>query len=278
VTVLRMIVAEEFSQPPERVRVLVMDTDLTPDGGPTTASRQTYVTGNAARLAAQSLRQAITSFLAEKFDSPPDRIRFVEGLAQAGEQSIQLGDVAVEMTAASQEPRALYEYWAPETLPLGQGGDMHFAFAFAAQAAEVEVNTLTGEVRVVRLVSANDVGAAINPLGLKGQVEGGAMMGLGNALTEHFIVEEGRVITDRLARYRMPSIVHTPEIISLVIEHPTRDGPYGAKGIGEIVSIPTTPAITNAIFNAVGVRVDSLPVDQEQGLWGLKNAPAFVGR
>jgi CO/xanthine dehydrogenase Mo-binding subunit/aerobic-type carbon monoxide dehydrogenase small subunit (CoxS/CutS family) len=195
VTVLRMIVAEEFSQPPERVRVLVMDTDLTPDGGPTTASRQTYVTGNAARLAAQSLRQAITSFLAEKFDSPPDRIRFVEGLAQAGEQSIQLGDVAVEMTAASQEPRALYEYWAPETLPLGQGGDMHFAFAFAAQAAEVEVNTLTGEVRVVRLVSANDVGAAINPLGLKGQVEGGAMMGLGNALTEHFIVEEGRVIT-----------------------------------------------------------------------------------
>jgi CO/xanthine dehydrogenase Mo-binding subunit/aerobic-type carbon monoxide dehydrogenase small subunit (CoxS/CutS family) len=278
VTVLRMIVAEEFSQPPKRIRVLVMDTDLTPDGGPTTASRQTYVTGNAARLAAQSLRQAITSFLAEKFDSPPDRIRFVEGLAQAGERSIQLGDVAVEMTAANQEPRALYEYWAPETLPLGQGGDMHFAFAFAAQAAEVEVDTLTGEVRVVRLISANDVGAAINPLGLKGQVEGGAMMGLGNALTEHFIVEAGRVITDRLARYRMPSIVHTPEIISLVIEHPTRDGPYGAKGIGEIVSIPTTPAITNAIFNAVGVRVDSLPVDQEQVLWGLKNAPAFVGR
>ena len=89
-------------------------------------------------------------------------------------------------------------------------------------------------------------------------------MGLGNALTEHFIVEEGRVITDRLARYSMPSIVHTPQIHSIVIEHPTQDGPYGAKGVGELSSIPTTPAITNAIYNAVGVRVDKLPVDQEE--------------
>jgi len=88
-------------------------------------------------------------------------------------------------------------------------------------------------------------------------------MGLGNALTEKFIVEGGYPVTDRLARYRMPSIVHTPEIISIVVEHPTTDGPYGAKGVGEIVSIPTTPAITNAIYNAVGVRVDTLPVDQE---------------
>jgi xanthine dehydrogenase molybdenum-binding subunit len=89
------------------------------------------------------------------------------------------------------------------------------------------------------------------------------MMGLGNALTENFIVEDGVVFSDRLARYRMPSIVHTPEIISIVVEDPTAEGPYGAKGIGEIVSIPTTPAITNAIYNAVGVRVDRLPVDQE---------------
>ena len=89
------------------------------------------------------------------------------------------------------------------------------------------------------------------------------MMGLGNALTEHFIVEDGLVFTDRLARYRMPSIVHTPEILSIVVEHPTADGPYGAKGVGELVSIPTTPAITNAIYHAVGVRIDRLPVDQE---------------
>lgn len=88
------------------------------------------------------------------------------------------------------------------------------------------------------------------------------MMGLGNALTEDFIVEEGRVFTDRLARYRVPSIALTPEIIPIVVEHPVEAGPYGAKGVGEIVSIPTTPAITNAICNAVGYRVDHLPVDQ----------------
>src|SRR5690606_6656234 len=137
-------------------------------------------------------------------------------------------------------------------------------FSFAAQAAEVQVDTRTGEVQVLRVIAANDVGKAINPLGLQGQVEGGVMMGLGNALTENFIVENGRVVTDRLARYRIPSIVHTPEIISIVVEDPTAEGPYGAKGVGEIVSIPTTPAITNAIYNAVGVRVTSLPVDQEQ--------------
>jgi len=263
VTVLQLIVAEEFNQSPGKVRVLVMDTGLTPDGGPTTASRQTYVTGNAARHAAQALRQAVTTTLAEKYDLPPENIRFIEGLAQVNGHSVPLGDVVGTMRAEGREPRALYEYWAPETKPLGQGGDMHFAFSFAAQAAEVEVNTQTGEVRVLRVIAANDVGKAINPLGLQGQVEGGVVMGLGNALTEHFIVEEGKVITDRLARYRMPSIMQTPEIISIVVEHPTAEGPYGAKGVGEIVSIPTTPAITNGIYNAVGVRFDSLPVDQE---------------
>jgi len=178
--------------------------------------------------------------------------------------AVPLGDVVALMRAEGREPRTLYEYWAPETKPLGEGGDMHFAFSFAAQAAEVEVNTSTGEVRVLRVIAANDVGRAINPLGLKGQVEGGIMMGLGNALTEHFIVEDGKVFTDRLARYRMPSIVLTPDITPIIVEHPVAEGPYGAKGVGEIVSIPTTPAITNAIYNAVGVRVDCLPVDQAE--------------
>lgn len=273
VTVLRMIVAEELCMLPEKVRVLVMDTDLTPDGGPTTASRQTYVTGNAARMAAKTLRNAMTSTLAEKYDQPPGEIRYIEGLAHVNGHVVSLGDVAVEMKKSGQEPRALYEYWAPETKPLGQGDDMHFAFSFAAQAAQVEVNTHTGEVRVLNVIAANDVGRIVNPLGLQGQVEGGIMMGLGNALTEHFIVEDGQVVTDRLARYRIPSIVHTPNIISISVEHPTKDGPYGAKGIGEIVSIPTTPAITNAVYNAVGVRIDNLPVDQEKILLSLESAP-----
>jgi xanthine dehydrogenase molybdenum-binding subunit len=177
---------------------------------------------------------------------------------------MSFAEVAREMKDSGQHPRALYEYEAPKTQPLGTGGDMHFAFSFAAQAAEVEVNMVTGEVRVLRVISANDVGTAINPLGLQGQVEGGVMMGIGNCLTEEFIVQEGRVVTDRLARYRIPGIMLTPEITSIIVEHPTAEGPYGAKGVGEICTIPTTPAITNAIYNAVGVRVDRLPVDQEK--------------
>jgi xanthine dehydrogenase molybdenum-binding subunit len=263
-TVLQTIAAEELSQPLENIRILLSDTDLTPDGGPTTASRQTYVTGNAVRYAAQALRQALVSDLAERYDIAPEYVQFVEGLAQVNGHTVPLGQVASQMLAENRRPMAEYTYWAPATKPLGQGGDMHFAFSFAAQAAEVEVDTRTGEVRVLRVVVANDVGYAINPLGLQGQIEGGVVMGIGHALTEKFIMDEGRVITDRLARYRIPSITHTPEIISFVVEDPTADGPFGAKGVGEIVLIPTIPAITNAIYNATGVRVDSLPVDQEE--------------
>ncbi|MBE0596547.1 MAG: molybdopterin-dependent oxidoreductase, partial [Desulfuromonadales bacterium] len=203
VTILQMVVAEEFQSPVEDVRVLVMDTDLTPDGGPTTASRQTYVTGNAARLAAQSLREAITATLAERFNTPPDQIAFVEGLAQVGEQQITLGEAARIMQEEGRKPVTMYEYWAPETKPLGEGGKMHFAFSFAAQAAEVAVNTRTGEVQILRIIAATDVGKALNPLGLRGQIEGGVMMAIGNALTEEFIIDEGIVFTDRMARYRI---------------------------------------------------------------------------
>jgi xanthine dehydrogenase molybdenum-binding subunit len=273
VAVLQMIAAEELGLAPEAVHVLLMDTDLTPDGGPTTASRQTYVTGNAVRLAAGVVRQAALSTLAERYDVPPDEVRFVEGLAQVNGHRVPLGTVVEWMREEGREPKALYEYWAPATQPLDSGGAMHFAFSFAAQAAQVEVDVDTGEARVLRIIVANDVGRAINPLGLHGQVEGGVMMGLGNALTEEFIVEGGKVFTDRLARYRMPGISQTPEIISIVVEHPTSEGPYGAKGVGEISSIPTTPAITNAIYRATGVWVRRLPVDQDWLALQLTHTP-----
>ena len=263
VTVMRLTVAEELSVPPELVRVLVMDTDLTPNGGPTTASRQTFVTGNASRYAAKTLRDQITATLAEKFDVRPAQVLYKDGKVHVNGNSMSWKDVYQEMISLGQQPRVRYEYEAPRTQPLGSGGDMHFAFSYAAQAAEVEVNKLTGEVRVLKVISANDVGMAVNPLGLQGQVEGGVMMGLGNCLTEEFIIEDGEVVTDHLARYRIPGILLTPEITSIVVEHPTAEGPYGAKGVGEVCSIPTTPAITNAIHNAVGVRVDKTPVDQE---------------
>ncbi len=263
VTVMRLVVSEEMSVPPERVRVLVMDTDLTPNGGPTTASRQTFVTGNASRYAAKTLRDQITAVMAEKYDVRPEQIRYEDGIVHVNGHSLTYSEIYKEMMSLGQKPLVRYEYEAPKTQPLGTGGDMHFAFSFGVQAAEVEVNKLTGEVCVLKIISANDVGMAVNPLGLQGQVEGGVMMGLGNALTEEFIVENGYVVTDHLARYRIPGIMLTPEITSIIVEHPIEAGPYGAKGVGEISSIPTTPAITNAIYNAVGVRVDRLPVDQE---------------
>ncbi|HNN14749.1 MAG TPA: molybdopterin-dependent oxidoreductase, partial [Anaerolineales bacterium] len=263
VTVMRLVVSEELAIAPEKVRVLVMDTDLTPNGGPTTASRQTFVTGNASRLAAKTLREEITASMAEKYDVRPEQIRFEDGIVHVNGHSMSYADVYKEMTALGQQPKVRYEYEAPKTQPLGTGGDMHFAFSFGVQAAEVEVNKITGEVRVLKVISANDVGFAVNPLGLQGQVEGGVMMGLGNCMTEEFIVENGNVVTDQLARYRVPGIMLTPEITAIIVEHPISSGPFGAKGVGEISSIPTTPAITNAIYNAVGVRFDKLPVDQE---------------
>ncbi len=262
-TVLQMIAAEELGLPVERVRVLLSDTDLTPDGGPTTASRQTFVTGNAARQAAVGLRQALAATVSERFDCPPDQVQFRDGRAETRAGSVRLEEAAAWMRAEGRQPRAAAEYTAPETQPLGEPGRIHFAYAFAAQAAEVEVDLATGQVRALRVITANDVGRALNPLGLAGQIDGGVVMGVGTALTEEFIVEDGRVFTDRLARYRMPSIVQAPEITSFVVEHPTSDGPYGAKGVGEIVCIPTAPAITNAIYNACGVRVRRFPVDQD---------------
>lgn len=262
-TVLQLVASEELGVPVDKVRVLLSDTDFTPDGGPTTGSRQTYISGNAVRYAAGALREAISTTLAEKYDVPPETIQYLEGLAQVNDLRVPLGEVAVMMQTEGRKPVATYEYWAPETFPLGTEGAKHFAFSFAAQAAEIELDLLTGEVRVLRVIAANDVGRAINPLGLIGQMEGGVIMGIGHALTEEFIIEEGQVWSDHLSRYRMPSIIHTPLIETIVVEHPTESGPYGAKGVGEISTMPTIPAITNAIYNACGVRIKRLPVDQD---------------
>jgi xanthine dehydrogenase molybdenum-binding subunit len=260
VTVLQMIVAEEFSISIDKVRVLVMDTDRTPDGGPTTASRQTYVTGNAARHAAFKLQEEIRRYLQAVHAEDPESIRFADGFVIGEDLRKALGDIAQEMQTQGYTTSAKVTYTAPKTHDLKESGNIHFAYSFACQAAQVEVNPESGEVRVLRVICANDVGKAINPMGLKGQVEGGIIMGIGHTLMEEFIVENGHIQTRRLSDYPIPTIQDTPEIIAMIVETPTSEGPYGAKGVGEIVSIPTTPAITNAIYHAVGVRIDHLPV------------------
>jgi xanthine dehydrogenase molybdenum-binding subunit len=227
--VLAACAADELGLPVQNVSVLLGDTDYCPDGGPTTASRQSFVSGNAVRLAARK---------AAADDSEHVLVR--------------------------------YDYEAPQTRPLGQGGDMHFAFSFGAQAALVEVDMTTGEVHVRKVISAHDIGRALNPLTLRGQIEGGIVMALGYTLTEHYIQEDGKPWTSLMARYKMPSIEHAPEIVSHVVEHPVTSGPFGAKGAGELPSIPTSAAITNAIYRATGVRVHSLPVDQDELLRACK--------
>ncbi len=302
VGVLAACTAQELGLPFEKVHVTVMDTDLTPDGGPSTASRQTYVSGNAARLAARAMREQMQNVLAEKFDTHPDVIAFHEGLAYVDERrlarmhgaelpaagangsngsaggilpgstrSVSFADAVNALLAENRLPKIRYEYWAPQTQPLGTGGDMHFAFSYAVHAALVSVDTETGEVAVARVISAHDVGRAINPLSLLGQIEGGIVMGIGNALTENYIVEDGIPWTERLGQYKMPGIKMTPRMDSHIVEHPTADGPYGAKGVGEISSIPISPAITNAIYNAVGVRCLALPVDQDALLLAMRD-------
>jgi xanthine dehydrogenase molybdenum-binding subunit len=299
VGVLAACTAEELGLPYRDVRVVVMDTDLSPDGGPTTASRQTFVSGNAARLAARTMRERMQGVLAEKFDVPPEVVAFHEGLAYVDEQrlrrvqsggtasatagqplsrSISFGQAVQTLIAEGHSSRLRYEYWAPKTQPLGTGGDMHVAFSYAVHAALVSVDVETGEVRVERVVTAHDVGRAINRLSLTGQIDGGVVMGLGNALTEHYVEENGVPWTQHLGQYKMPAIHHMPEMEHFIVEDPAAEGPYGAKGVGEISSIPISPAITNAIYNAVGVRCLALPVDQDALLLAMKDGIAELDR
>ncbi len=274
--VVAQCAAEELRLPYDKIRTLLCDTDLTPNGGPTTASRQTYVTGNAARHAAIALREALTRSAAEMLDSPPDEIRYEEGLLRVENKQIEIGEVVRWMKSNGLSPRVRHEYWAPRTQPLGEGGDMHFAFSYATQSALVEVDLETGEVHVLKVVSGTDVGRAVNPLMLQGQIQGGIVMALGNCLTESYIIEDGVPWTQLLSRYKMPGIKHMPEIISHLVEHRTADGPYGAKGVGEIPSINTIPAICNAIYNATGVRIYAVPVDQDALLRAMQTQETAV--
>jgi xanthine dehydrogenase molybdenum-binding subunit len=256
-TVLAQIVAEELGVSYEQVDVLLADTDMTLDGDATTASRQTYVTGNAARCASQALRDLLSHTAAELLDAPPDNLVFEDSYVGSNGRRISLSEVVQAARREGQVPKVAYQYVAPHAEKY-----QHFAYGFAAQAALVEVDIKTGTTRVLKVVAASDVGRALNPLGLQGQVEGGISMGMGLALQERFVIEEGQVKTDSLHKCHLPTIEQTPEVIQFFVEEATADGPYGAKGVGELASIPTAPAIINAIYNATGVRCYSLPADK----------------
>ncbi len=266
--VLAQIVTEELGVPYEQVDVLVSDTDLTLDGAATTASRQTYVTGNAARHASQEVRALLSQTAAEMLDVAPQSLAFADGRVSSNGHSVPLSEVVTAARREGRLPKISYQYVAP-MVPQYH----HFAFGFGAQAALVEVDVKTGAARVLKVIAACDVGRVMNPLALLGQVEGSISMGLGMALQENFVMRDGLVLTDNLNKCHLPTIDQTPEVITFFVEDETRDGPYGAKGVGELASIPTTPAIVNAIYNATGRRCYHLPADKK---W-LKAALAEVG-
>jgi selenium-dependent xanthine dehydrogenase len=271
VGVLTQMVVEELGVDYGKVEVILGDTGQCLDGGPTTASRQTYVTGNAVRYAARQVRQALAGAVAEELDAAPDTLVFrEERVSRPDGCSISLEEAIALARREGRSLDASHVYTPPKTVPLEEEGDKHFAYGYAAQVAQVEVDITSGEVKVLKVIAAHDVGRAINPMAVEGQLEGGVMMGLGYALTEEFKVEEGRVLSDSFAKYKVPRIHQIPEIVPIIVEHEAAEGPYGAKGVGEITSIPTTAAITNAIYAACGARIFSLPATPTRILAALE--------
>lgn len=273
VTVLAQIAAEELGVDYDMVDVLVGDTDLTPSGGATTASRQSYISGNAARIAARSLRDNLARAVSEELDTPPDDLTFAGGsISAGGGKSMTLAQAIRLAQPEGHSLTASTVYTPPKTVPLGQHGDAHFAYGYATQAAQVEVDITSGEVTVLQVIAAHDVGNAVSPVSVEGQVEGGIVMGLGFALMEDFTMADGIPQKTTLTKYRLPTTREMPKMMPIMVQHPTSEGPYGAKGVGEITSIPTAPAITNAIYDAIGVRFFSLPVTPERILSALEEA------
>lgn len=272
------IAAEVLGVPIGQVEMIVGDTLLTPDGGATTASRQTFITGNAVRLAAEEVRAILAGAASEALDCPPDRLVFVEGEIVSPEgRRITLAEAARLARQEGRPAEATHIYTPPPTTPLGEPGDDHFAYGFATQAALVEVDLRSRNVRVLKVVAAHDVGRAVNPQAVIGQMEGGVVMGVGYALSEELVLEEGQVRNADLRRYRVPRAPLIPEVIPILVEAYHHEGPFGAKGVGEITSIPTAPAITNAIHAATGVRITRLPATPERVLEGLVKPGADPG-
>jgi len=265
-TIFCQIVAEELGIRYDTIQMITADTFATPNAGPTSASRLTYVTGNAmlkaARAVKKTLRSTAEEILQEKNlvfadeeirskDHPEKKISFRKVAKECHNRRLQIVDTAWhDITTKDVDPET------------GQG-DAYATYSYAAQLAEVEVDTETGKVDVLRIVAAHDVGKAINPSNVEAQIEGGVVMGVGYALEEE-IKQEGAYLKNRsLGEYMVPTSLDAPLIEPHIVEVPVSSGPYGAKGVGEPASIPTAPAILNAICNALDIRITELPANLE---------------
>jgi CO/xanthine dehydrogenase Mo-binding subunit/aerobic-type carbon monoxide dehydrogenase small subunit (CoxS/CutS family) len=260
-TVMCQIAADALGIAVDALELVAGDTDLTPDAGKTSASRQTFVSGNAARLAGAALRSQILRRAGAAADAA---IELRDG-------RIIVGNFSLDCAALPADERGLVlrgdGHYDPPTTPLDENGQgiPYASFAFAAQLAQVEVDTRLGTVRVLRIAAAHDVGRAVNPVQVEGQIHGGVAQGLGLALMEEYV--PGR--TDNLHDYLIPTIGDIPPIETFLIERPDPLGPYGAKGVGEPALVATAPAILNAIFDATGVRLTQVPATPSRVLAAL---------
>jgi CO/xanthine dehydrogenase Mo-binding subunit len=264
--IMLQIAAETLGVPVAAIELVAGDTDLTRDAGKTSASRQTFVSGNAVRLAAEALRAEL---LRLSNAGPEARIAVADGVLRVGERAVDLAVLAPDARGIVLAGEGTYD---PPTTMLDKDGQgiPYASYAFAAQIAHVEVDTALGTVTVRRIVAAHDVGRAINPLQVEGQIHGGIAQGLGLALMEEYI--PGR--TENLHDYLIPTIGDVPPIDVKLIEEADPLGPYGAKGVGEPALIATAPAILNAIADATGVRITRAPATPDRVLAALKAARA----
>ena len=265
-TVLAMIVAETLGIPLDRVDVVNSDTAIKPWDVGAHASRTTFIAGNAARLAAEKLRGQLLAMAVDELEAPAERLRTAEGwifVSDEPERRIAYDRAARAGHLRERGQTLVAEaFYDPPTEMLDKDlrGNVSATYGFAAQAAVLDVETATGLIRVRRIVSAHDVGRALNPLAAEGQIHGGIHMGLGYALSERLVVQAGQILTASFMDYAVLKADDMPELVVRLIESGESEGPFGAKGLGESGVIPVSAAVANAVKDATGVRFTELPI------------------
>lgn len=268
-TVITQIAADALGLPLGMFDLVSPDTDLTPDCGKTSASRQTFVTGTAAERAGRALRRGLLR-LANAGDGA--RLALDGGTLRVEQEGVVR---SIDLSALPRDGHGYVacaeESFDPPTSPLDADGQgiPYAVYGYGAHLAEVEVDMRLGRVKVLRIVAAHDVGRAINPVLVEGQIEGGVAQGIGMALMEEFTPGRGENLHD----YLIPTIGDVPPITSILIERASSAGPFGAKGIGEQALIPTAPAILNAIHHATGARITKVPATPDRVLAAIRAAP-----
>jgi len=272
------ITAEILGVPLDRVTIYATDSAVTPLAGTSTATRQLYMSGNAVTLAANAVRDRLVKRAAEHLSVSEDEIVLENSRASVagdGSRFIELKDLVHLCAAEGIELSHLAQFNAPFTDGLdpetGQG-DIWPDFTFGAVAVEVGVDTETGQIEILKCAACHDVGRAINPAAVRGQIAGGTHQGLGYALMEEFVLENGFIKTPSLAEYLVPTAVDFPTTEVVILESGTGVGPFGAKGIGEPALTPAAPAVANAVADALGVRIAELPLSPKRILEVLGKA------